>query len=107
MPRRLEIALGRANTSEITGMVSIFEAALQLENPKLERIVHRPSSFGTVVEDILKTHLHSEHHKFMIAYDTTEGLVAEPGFEEEQSSFDEDMSCMCIRTPSRLFRPEL
>ena len=44
------------------------------------------------VEDILKTHLHSDHNILMIAYDTTKGLVSDPGFESfEVEGSDDDI----------------
>lgn len=88
--RRLEIKLERANTSEIIGMVSIFGEAFLNENPKLAQAMYAGSHPTLGVEDILETQLHSEYSNFMIAYDTTKGLVPDPGFERE--GVDDDMS---------------
>ena len=88
--RRLEIKLERANTSEIIGMVSIFGEAFLSENPKLAQAMYAGSHPTLGVEDILKTQLDSRYSKFMIAYDTTKGLVPDPGFERE--GVDDDMS---------------
>lgn len=87
-------------------MVSLYMEAFQFESPKLAEILYDRSKLGAVVEDILETHLHSEHNKFMIAFDTTEGLVPNRGFEDDQN-LDEDMSFTWIRSPNRLSRPEV
>ena len=88
--RRLEIKLERANISEIIGMVSIFGEAFLNENPKLAQAMYAGSHPTLGVEDILETQLDSRYSKFMIAYDTTKGLVPDPGFERE--GVDDDMS---------------
>ena len=88
--RRLEIEIKPAKSSEIIGMISIFGEAFPFENPKLARIMYAESDPGPAVEDILEAHMHSKYSKFMIAYDTTQGLVPEPGF--SPGGFDEDMS---------------
>ncbi|KAF6230065.1 hypothetical protein HO133_004404 [Letharia lupina] len=90
--RRLEIEIDRAETSEIVGMYAIFGEAFPFENPKLARVMYAGSDPGPAVEDILKTYLHSEYNRFMIAYDVTQGLVPDPGCEMEGVDEDEGMS---------------
>lgn len=92
--RRLRIEIGRFEPSEIEGMCGIFWEAFRFENPKLARIVCASPHFSAAVEETLRSHARSRYNKFMIAFDTTEGLVADPGFEqyEDGSHPDEHMS---------------
>lgn len=73
-------------------MYAIFGEAFPFENPKLARVMYAGSDPGPAVEDILKTYLHSEYNRFMIAYDMTQGLVPDPGCEMEGVDEDEGMS---------------
>ena len=89
--RRLKIKIEPATDSDIVGMCSIFGEAFRFNNPNLAQVMYGRSQITSpAVEDILKTHLHSQYNKFMVAFDTTKGLVPDPGFEDD--GLDEDMS---------------
>ena len=47
---------------------------------------------GPVVEDILKTHLHSKYSRFMIAYEAIGVLVPDPGVGPRVSMWTLDMN---------------
>lgn len=78
MPHRIYVDIGKANISDIDGMLSIFKQAFQLENPQLAQLMYwdDPSDEALyyVVKDILNTQLDSEDCRFMVAFDVSEGV---------------------------------
>lgn len=75
-PNRIYVDIDGAKRSDIDGMLSIFNQAFLLENPKLPQLMYSndPSdeALHYVVKDILDANLGSQHCKFMVAYDASE-----------------------------------
>lgn len=96
MPRqRWEIEVEPAVFSEIDNLGAIFAEAFLFENPKLAEAMYAGLHTEPAVIDILNRILHSEYNKVMIAYDTTKGLVPDPGIVidgEDMSWFDKPMA---------------
>ena len=77
--QRLKIEIGPADESEIESMYSIFGHAVPHETPKLAQVLYAGKNTWLAFTDFVNKNLHSEHSKFMMAFDTRE-------------EFDEDMS---------------
>lgn len=90
-PQRIYVDIRRAERSDIDGMLSVFNQAFQLENPRLAQLMYTEDDSGDalrlVVKCILETHLDSQDYKFMVAYDVADGQEDEsedPGSEDSE-----------------------
>ena len=78
MPHRIYVDIGKANRSDIDGMLSIFNQTFQLETPQLAQLMYwddaSDEALYYVVKDILNTQLDSQDCRFMVAFDVSEGV---------------------------------
>ncbi len=94
-PQRIYVDIRRAERSDIDGMLSVFNQAFQLENPRLAQLMYTEDDSGDalrfVVKCILETHLDSQNYRFMVAYDVADGQEDEsedPESEDSESDTD-------------------